>query len=223
MRILIIEDDEHLRLTLKRGLESELFVVDHMPDGVNGSYIARTNTYNLILIDYILPGKDGLQITKDLREAGVTAPILIMSVKGEVDDKVKLLDAGADDYIVKPFTYSELLARIKALSRRDYRITESVITIDDLTIDSHANEVTCKGERKYFTRKEFQILHCLAKKKGEVVTRGELLEEVWDMEANPFSNTVEAHIRNIRRKLDPKNQDGYIRTISGRGYKMPNK
>lgn len=221
MRILIVEDDEHLRLSLKRGLESEFYTVDHIEDGVNGSYIARTNEYQLIILDYILPGKTGLEITKEIRNKGINSPILIMSVKGESEDKVNLLESGADDYIVKPFSYGEFRARVQALTRRNYRIQEEILTIDDLTLDARKTEVTKEGKRVYLTRKEFLILQTLMKKPGEVISRGELLEEVWNMSADPFSNTVEAHVRNLRKKVDTSDKK-LIHTIHGRGYKVDN-
>ncbi len=218
MRILIIEDDEYLRLSLKKALESDLYVVDHMGDGVNGSYIARTHDYNLIIIDYILPGKNGLEIVKEIRAKGVNTPILIMSVRSEIDDKVHLLESGADDYIVKPFTYQEFRARVHALLRRNYKIIDETMVIDDLTIDISKTEVIKKGEKVYLTRKEFMLLQSLARNPGKVITRAELLEEVWNRDSDPFSNTVEAHIRNLRKKLESDKR--LIHTIPGRGYKI---
>lgn len=147
MRILIIEDDEYLRLSLKKALESDVYTVDHMADGINGSYIARTHDYNLIIIDYILPGKSGLEVLKEIRAKGVHTPIMIMSVRSEIDDKVSLLESGADDYIVKPFTYQEFRARTQALLRRNYKIIDETMTIDDLTIDISKTEVIKKGEK----------------------------------------------------------------------------
>lgn len=218
MRILIIEDDEYLRLSLKKALESDLYTVDHMADGVNGSYIARTHDYNLIIIDYILPGKSGLEVLKDIRAKGVNTPIMIMSVRSEVDDKVSLLESGADDYIVKPFTYQEFRARVHALLRRNYKIIDETMVIDDLTIDISKTEVIKKGEKVYLTRKEFMLLQSLARNPGKVITRAELLEEVWNRDSDPFSNTVEAHIRNLRKKLESDKR--IIHTVPGRGYKI---
>ncbi len=220
MRILIVEDDEHLRLSLKRGLESEFYTVDHMDDGANGSYIARTNDYQLIILDYILPGKDGLQILKEIRAKGNHVPVMIMSVRGDSNDKVTLLENGADDYLAKPFTYNEFRARVHALTRRNYKIVQEVLTIDDLTMDVRKTEVTKDGKRVYLTRKEFLILQSLMTRKGEVVSRGELLEQVWNRETDPFSNTVEAHVRNLRKKVDLENDRRLIHTVPGRGYKV---
>ena len=219
MKILIIEDDEYLRLTLKKALEADMFTVDHMPDGVNGSYMARTNTYNLIIVDYILPGKNGLDIVKEIRAAGLQCPIMIISVRGEVEDKVNLLEHGADDYLAKPFSYPEFRARVHALTKRNYKISEEILTIDDLTIDTRRIEITKSGERVYLTRKEFGILQTLSRKRGQVVSRQEIVEEVWDMNSDPFSNTVEAHMRNLRKKIESSNRQ-IIQTIPGRGYKM---
>jgi two-component system copper resistance phosphate regulon response regulator CusR len=219
MKILIIEDDEFLRVTLKQALESDVFTVDQMPDGVNGSYMARTNKYNLIIIDYILPGKDGLTIVKEIREARIECPILIMSVKGEVNDKVTLLEGGADDYLAKPFTYPEFRARVHALTKRNYKISEEILMIDDLTIDTRRIEITKSGQPVYLTRKEFGILQTLSRKRGQVVSRQEIVEEVWDMNSDPFSNTVEAHMRNLRKKIESPHRQ-IIQTIPGRGYKM---
>jgi DNA-binding response OmpR family regulator len=218
MRILIIEDDEYLRLSLKKALESDLYVVDHMGDGVNGSYVARTHDYNLIIIDYVLPGKTGLEVVKEIRAKGVNTPILIMSVRSEIDDKINLLESGADDYIVKPFTYQEFRARVHALLRRNYKIIDETMVIDDLTIDISKTEVIKKGEKVYLTRKEFMLLQSLARNPGKVITRAELLEEVWNRDSDPFSNTVEAHIRNLRKKLESDKR--LIHTVPGRGYKI---
>lgn len=219
MRILIIEDDEYLRLMLKQALEADLFTVDHMPDGVNGSYMARTSAYNLIVIDYILPGKNGLDIVKEIRKAGIQSPIIMISVRGEVDDKVNLLQAGADDYLAKPFNYAEFRARVYALTKRNYKISEEVLTIDDLTIDTKRVEITRSGERVYLTRKEFGILQTLSRKRGQVVSRQEIVDEVWDMNSDPLSNTVEAHMRNLRKKIESPDRQ-IIMTVPGRGYKM---
>lgn len=219
MRILIIEDDEYLRLMLKQALEADLFTVDHMPDGVNGSYMARTSTYNLIVIDYILPGKNGLDIVKEIRKAGIQCPIMMISVRGEVEDKVTLLEHGADDYLAKPFNYAEFRARVHALTKRNYKISEEILTIDDLTIDTQRIEITKSGERVYLTRKEFGILQTLSRKRGHVVSRQEIVDEVWDMNSDPLSNTVEAHMRNLRKKIESPNRQ-IIKTIPGRGYKM---
>jgi DNA-binding response OmpR family regulator len=218
MRILIIEDDDFLRLSLKKALESEMYIVDHIGDGINGSYIARTHDYNLIIVDYILPGKDGLEVIQDIRKKGVNSPILVMSARGDIGDKVNLLESGADDYIVKPFTYQEFRARVHALLRRNYKIIEETMTIDDVTIDISKTEVLKNGEKVYLTKKEFMILQSLTRNPGHVITRAELLEEAWGRDTDPFSNTIEAHIRNLRKKIESEKR--LIHTVPGRGYKI---
>lgn len=226
MRILIIEDDKDFREILQTSLEAESFVVDTASDGQSGSYIARTNHYNLIILDYLLPGKNGDQVSKEMRLAGIQIPILVMSVKTEPYDKVLLLDSGADDYLCKPFAFTELMARIRSLMRRPYDTQSPVLTLDDLTIDTEAKEVFRDGQEVYLTRKEYMLLECMTRKCGKIVTRAEIVEEVWDNETDPFSNTVEAHIRNLRKKLrkagsaNGDTEKEYIHTISGRGYKV---
>ncbi len=222
MRILIIEDDADFREILKTSLEAESFVVDTAEDGRSGSYVARTNHYNLIILDYLLPDKNGNIVCKELREHGVTIPILIMSVKTDSYDKVLLLDSGADDYICKPFAFTELMARIRSLMRRPYNTMSPTLVLDDLSIDTDAKVVTRDGQEVYLTRKEYMLLECMTRRCGKIVTRAEIVEEVWDNEANPFSNTVEAHIRNLRKKLrrTTNEEKEYIHTIPGRGYKV---
>ncbi len=220
MRILVVEDDALLRESLKRGLTAEGYVVDTAEDGENGSYIARTNTYSLIVLDYMLPSKNGDEICRELREKGVNTPIIITSVRSEIPQKVELFKAGADDYLCKPYSFLELIARIKTLMKRPYAIQNAVMTLDDLTIDIESQQVDVSGERVYLTRKEFMLLGCMARKCGKVISRTEIMEEVWNNDSDPFSNTVEAHIRNLRKKLEIKNNKRFIHTIPGRGYKL---
>lgn len=221
MRILIIEDDNDFRETLKISLQAESFVVDTADNGESGSYTARTNHYNLIVLDYLLPKKNGDKVCQELRSANIKTPILAMSVKTDVSDKVLLLDNGADDYICKPFAFSELMARIRTLMRRPYETQQPTMVLDDLTIDTETKEVHRSGNPVYLTRKEYMLLECMTRKCGKIVTRAEIVEEVWDNEANPFSNTIETHIRNLRRKLNKTGSNRqYIHTIPGRGYKV---
>ena len=219
MRILIIEDDQYLREILRKVLSDELFVVDTASDGESGSYIARTNKYDLFILDYMLPYKNGDIISKEIRDNGIQTPILTMSIKTSIDDKIKLYNQGVDDYICKPFSPTELVMRVKALLRRPYHVAPETYTLDDLTIDRAAQEVKVDGELIYLTKKEYMIIECMAQKCGQIVTRSHLIETVWDNETNPFSNTIEAHIRNVRKKIE-KNKKRYIHTIPGRGYKL---
>lgn len=220
MRILVIEDDDELRELLKKSLEAETFIVDTADNGEKGSYIARTNRYNLIILDYLMPQKNGDQVCKELRSTGVTCPVLIISVQSEVADKVNLLECGADDYMCKPFSFTELVARIHSLLRRSYDIKEPVLMLDDLTIDTEAKLVTKSGRNIYLTRKEYMLLECMARKSGRIMTRAEIMEEVWGNDTDPFSNTVEAHVRNLRKKIETDPRERCIHTIPGRGYKF---
>ncbi|MEI6042557.1 MAG: response regulator transcription factor [bacterium] len=219
MKILIIDDDIFLAEAMKSSLESLCYVVDMAHDGKSGSYIARINKYNIILLDLILPEKDGVTICKEIRMAGITCPILVVSTQSEIPDKVTMLKIGADDYITKPFNIEELLARINALTKRPYEIMEDVMTLDDLTIDTNTQMVTKQGQEVYLTRKEYMLLNCFARNEGKIITRGRILEEVWERDSNPFTNTVETHIRNLRKKIETGDKR-MIHTVSGRGYRM---
>ncbi|MEI8062303.1 MAG: response regulator transcription factor [bacterium] len=217
MKILLVEDNHDIRETLKMNLESEMFTVDCTDNGDSASYLARTNYYDLILLDYMLPNKNGLQVCKEVRTAGKKAPIIIISVCGKVPEKVALLEAGADDYLQKPFSFSELLARIRAITRRPYQINSPILTIEDVSLDIARQNVSRNGENIYLTRKEFMLLECFARNRGRIVSRGFINENVWENDSNPFSNTIEAHIRNLRKKLDDRKAQ-LIKTVPGRGY-----
>lgn len=222
MRILLIEDDIQLCKALIECLETEGIVVDTCHEGATGSYIARTNNYNAILLDNILPKKLGVDVCRELRRSYVKTPILIMSIHGNAEERVSYLEAGADDCIAKPFSIAELVARLKALMRRPYNITEQVITIDDVTINSETHTVIKNGKSVYMTRKEFMILEQMAKKPGQVITRTDIMDHVWNKDFDPFSNTIETHIRNIRKKIESK-RTKKIETIPGCGYRLSTK
>ncbi len=219
MRILIIEDDKEIAEFLKTSLETESFVVDVFHDGERGSFIARTEEYDLIILDHILPRKDGFQICQEVRQNGKMIPILMLSVKTEVPLKVGLLNLGADDYMTKPFVFDELLARIRVLLRRPVAYKPSQLKIDDLVLDPSAQRVTRGRKEIYLTRKEFILLQYMMQNRGRVLSRGMILEHVWNRETDPFSNTIEAHILNLRKKVDISSKK-LIHTVSGRGYRM---
>ena len=218
MKILIIEDNLVLADTVKRALQSKGYIVDVAGDGKTGSYIARTNKYHIILLDLILPDKSGVIVCKDIRKSGITSPIIIISSQSDINDKITMLDIGADDYLTKPFSIEELIARIKALSRRPYNISDEVIMLHDLTINTSNQTVTKYGKEIYLTRKEYALLHCFARNEGKIVSRGHILEEVWEKDCNPFTNTIETHVRNLRKKIETNKK--IIHTINGRGYKI---
>jgi len=220
MRILLVEDDEQILTTLKLRLRSEGFSVDTEKDGIKGSFLARTNNYDVIILDYILPRKGGGKICQEIRNRGTTTPIIMISVESELPTRVELLNMGADDYIAKPFPFEELLARIRAVLRRPAQIKEEILTIDDLVLDSTRCLVERGGRKIKLTRKEFALLEYLLRHKGTVLSRGRLMEHVWDIHGDLFSNTIETHILNLRKKLGKGGGKKLIHTISGRGYKI---
>ncbi len=220
MRILIVEDNIHIKDLVKLGLEAESFSVDTCTDGETGSYTARTNEYDLVILDIGLPKKRGTDVCKEIRKAGKTMPILMLSVESEVLTKVELLALGADDYMTKPFSFEELLARVRALLRRPVQVVAERLTAGDLTLDSRTHEVERARTPIYLTRKEFLLLEYLMRHSGSIVTRGKLLEHVWDLDGNPFSNSIETHICNLRKKLSTSRLPNIIHNIPGRGYRL---
>lgn len=220
MKILIVDDEKEIRTFLKASLEAAGFIVDTAEDGENGLFMAKTNTYDLVLLDMIMPYKTGDQVCQELRDAGYNAAIIILSVRSEATTKTNLLNIGADDYLSKPFSFDELLARINAVLRRPKEISDEELKIDNLVLND--NKYTVKrGEISiHLTKKEFSLLEYLMINTGKVLTRTQIMEHVWDMNADPFSNTIETHMRNLRKKIDLKNEKKLIHTISGRGYKI---
>lgn len=220
MRVLIVEDEEGISSFLKAGLESEYFAVDIAEDGERGSYMARTNDYDIIVLDNMLPKKEGSEVCSDIRKHGKNTPIIMLSARAELGIKVDLLNKGADDYLTKPFSLDELIARIRALLRRPAAVSSEILEIDDLVMDTKRH-LTKRGNRDiYLTKKEFMLLQLLMRKKGSVVTRGSIMEHVWDMNIDPFSNTIESHILNIRKKISLKGKQDLIHTLPGIGYKV---
>jgi DNA-binding response OmpR family regulator len=220
MRILVIDDQEELAQSLKMGLESQCYAVDIEHDGERGLYRARTNDYDLILLDNVLPGKLGPDICRELREYKMTTPIMILSVQSDIEQKIRLLNCGADDYLAKPFSFAELSARVRALLRRPRQIEAPQLIIDDLVLDRKTYSATRNKKAIYLTPKEFSLLEYLMKNKDAVVSRGMILEHVWDESADPFSNSIETHIMNLRRKIDQSHKRKLIHTVPGRGYKI---
>ncbi|KND47048.1 MAG: two-component system, OmpR family, response regulator [Parcubacteria bacterium C7867-004] len=220
MRILVVEDEPKIACFLKEALIAEFFAVDVAVDGEIGSYLARTNDYDLIILDNLLPKKEGIQVCKDIRAVGKNLPILVVSVKTGINDKVTLLNAGADDYLTKPFILEELLARVRALLRRPAGLEEDELIVDDIFLDARSGSVRKGDKRVYLTRKEFMLLQYLMRNEGIVLSRGMILEHVWDMSVDIFSNTIESHILSLRKKLDDMSKDRLIQTVPGRGYRM---
>ncbi|MDB5254016.1 MAG: two component transcriptional regulator, winged helix family [Parcubacteria group bacterium] len=219
MKLLIIEDDPQVSAFLKRSFEAESFAVDTADDGEKGSFHARTNEYDAIILDNMLPKKQGIDVCRDIRKANNPTPILMLSVKSDIPEKVILLEAGVDDYMTKPYSYDELSARIRSLLRRKPLIEVEIYTFGDLSIDLTKQKISLKGKDVYLTRKEFSLLELLVKNTGHIVSRGRIMEHVWDMNGNPFSRTIETHILNLRKKIETKTEK-YIHNIPGRGYKF---
>ncbi len=220
MRLLLIEDDTNLRESIRISLEAECYAVDTAEDGEEGSYLGRTGDYDLIILDVSLPKKDGCAVCTDIRHYHKHTPIIMLSVISDPQEKVRLLDCGADDYMTKPFLFKELLARMRALLRRPSRLSSDILQIQDLIIDVAKQKVTRNGKDIYLTRKEFSLLEYLMRHQGAVVSRGMIMEHVWNAESDPFSNTIEAHILNVRKKVDMSKRKPLIHTVPGRGYRI---
>lgn len=219
MSLLLIEDDPNIVLSLSLTLNKAGFKVESANDGLAGFNLALFNKYELILLDCNLPRLNGFEIVKRLRAEKITTPIIILTVLGELNDKVELLNLGADDYLTKPFAFSELLARVKALLRRPPSLKGDILKIGNLELDPDKFLVTKNNIRIPLSSREFSLLEYLMANKGRFLSHQKIMEEIWGEEADPFSNTIEVHIMNLRRKLETKNEH-YIFTASNRGYKV---
>ncbi|MEK7464029.1 MAG: response regulator transcription factor [Patescibacteria group bacterium] len=222
MKILIIEDDEDVIDFLRVSLKSESFTVDVARNGSDGSFLARTNPYDMIIIDYSLPVKNGLTVCKEIRTAEIETPIIFLTIHLEIKKKIDALDIGADDYIVKPFSFDELRSRIYAIKRRPKKIESLILAAGDIVIDTRKQDARRENIALNLTRKEYNLLEYLVKNKNMVVSRGMIMEHVWNAESDPLSNTVEAHILNLRKKINIESALGknkeIIRNVPGRGY-----
>ncbi len=218
MRILAIEDEPLIRSVIQSTLADEHFAVDTAADGEQGAYLAKTNDYDLIILDNVLPKKNGIVVCQELRACGKTTPILSLSVQGDAATKVQLLEAGVDDYLTKPFHIDELIARVRALLRRPPQIVSDVLTVDDIVLDTKRKTVMRGATYIKLTRKEFMLLHYLMQNKASILSRGMILEHVWDKNIDPFSNTIEAHILTLRRKIERPHKKKIIHTVQGQGY-----
>lgn len=219
MRILIVEDNVKLAGYMKQMLEENSYSVDTYVDGKTGERVARSDSYDLLILDIMLPERDGIEVCKNLRKDDVNIPIIMITAKGEVDDKVAGLDSGADDYLVKPFDMKELLARTKALLRRPQATFHDLVKVQDLVMDSSKHEVTKAGKKLSLTLKEYAILEYFMINVNTVITREQLLEHCWDFAYSAFSNITDVYVRQLRKKLQDTNEK-YIQTIRGVGYKF---
>lgn len=223
MKILVVEDNKKLADNLKQGLMQEGYAVDVIEDGLVAErrILFNRDEYDLIVLDRMLPGKDGILVCHDWRDNGVTVPILMLTALNTTDDKVTGLDAGADDYLAKPFAFKELLARIHALLRRPKQSFPDILDSGDISINTRSRTVTYKNKPISLTLKEFMVLEYLMRNINKVVTRDELYSHAWDFADSSFSNTVDVHIKNLRKKIHDNGK--IIQTIRGVGYRMEKK
>ncbi len=221
MRILIVEDEKKIADSIKKGLTQEAFAVDAAYDGETGFDLASTEDYDVIILDLMLPKLDGLEVCRRLRKNQVPSPILMLTAKGQLDDKIEGLNVGADDYLVKPFAFAELLARIRALARRPKDALGSELVIEDLCLNTITYEVIRDDHRIQLSKKEFALLEYLLRNKNRILNKDQIINHVWDYEADVLPNTVEVYIGYLRNKIDKpfKDKPSLIHTVRGFGYK----
>ena len=218
MRLLLVEDSERLQRHVGQGLREAGYAVDIAETGTQGLWMAKSVDYDVIVLDLMLPGMSGMELLQKLRDAGRDTHVLILTAKDTLDDRISGLNAGADDYLIKPFAFEELLARVQALVRRRHNRKHPVLSIGDLRIDVAARSVTRGGQSVDLTPREFALLECLAVHTGEVVSRTEIESRIYDEQAEPMSNVVDAAIYALRKKIDAPGQPSLIETRRGMGY-----
>lgn len=218
MKYLVIEDDRGTAEMVRNGLASGNNVVEVASDGSDGSYLGRSYDYDAIVLDYSLPKKDGLVVCKEIRVSGRSTPILFLSMTDDTETKVAAFKLGADDYVTKPFSMQELSARLNAITRRPAIVDKTVLKVGDLSLNTEKHIVHRGNKQIHLTRKEFMLLEYFMKNIGIILSRALLIEHVWTADSNLFSNTVEAHIRNLRKKLNTGKKANLIANIPGRGY-----
>ena len=221
MRILLVEDEPSAARFIAKGLREAKHAVDIATDGLAASRQCQENDYDAVILDVMLPGKDGLAVCRDLRAAGSDVPVLMLTARDAVEARVQGLDAGADDYLTKPFDFRELLARVRALTRRDRRpLAPERIEVGPLAIDVAGQRVWVDGRELELTSREYALLEYLARRAGEVVGRADIAEHVWDENYDPFSNVVDVYVQRLRRKVDTGDGPSLIRTRRGQGYQL---
>ena len=220
MRILLVEDDSRMADVIAKGLRENSYAVDVVHDGERGLYQSSINDYDVIVLDVLLPVCDGYEVCRALRMRGNTTPILMLTARATIDDRVTGFDAGADDYLTKPFSFRELLARVHALLRRNAHLRPDVLQIADLTIDSISHRVSRASREVHLTAKEYALLEYLARRAGQLVSRAEIAAHVWDDTFDPFSNTIEVYMNRLRRKIDDNHSVKLLHTRRGEGYML---
>jgi DNA-binding response OmpR family regulator len=218
MRILLVEDDAGVRRFVIKGLREQAYAVDAAATGEEALYQADINEYDLIILDVMIPGPDGFEVCRRLRKAGRQMPILMLTARDAIEDRVSGLDRGADDYLTKPFEFRELLARLRALLRRSAELHPPRLNVGDLVLDTAAQSATRAGHVISLTHKEYALLEYLVRNAGRVVSRAAIAEHVWDETFDPFSNLIEVYINRLRRKIDPDGSSGLLQTRRGAGY-----
>lgn len=223
MKILLVEDEAKTGDYLKQGLSEAGFLTDWVQDGLSGSQQALNEHYDLIILDVMLPGRTGWQILQDIRQLGKTTPVLFLTARDQVQDRVKGLEAGADDYLVKPFAFAELLARVRTLLRRERNREPDVLHIADLELDLRRRRAQRSGQRIDLTAKEFALLELLMRRQGEILPRSLIASQVWDMNFDSDTNVVEVAVRRLRSKIDDNFSVKLIHTMRGMGYVLEEK
>ena len=218
MRILLVEDESDLRQIIKKRLIKEKYTVDDCQDGLEAEDYIDMTEYDGIILDGMLPGKDGLDILKEMRRKGNHTPVLMLTARDSIENRVKGLDYGADDYLVKPFSFEELLARLRAVMRRKPVFVSEVLTVDDLQMNLHTKDVMRNGERIELSSKEYMLLEYLMQNKNIVLSREQIQERVWGYDFEGGSNVVDVYIRYLRKKIDHENEKKLIQTVRGVGY-----
>lgn len=220
MKILIVDDEQLIVEFLKQGLEAKLFTVEAALDGERGAFLGRTGSYDLIILDYNLPLMTGPEVLKEIRREKKHVPVIMLTVRSEIKTKEEMFALGVDDYLTKPFLFDELLMRINAILKRPDKTEGELFKIDNLSLSTRTKIVRRGGHELYLTRREFALLEYLIHNRGLIVSRQQLLEHVWDYNADPFSNSIESHIASLRRKLNQNKNRNLIHTFNGRGYKL---
>ena len=220
MRLLLVEDDKKAARVLARGFGEEGFVVDVAHSGEVGDELATSNRYDAIVLDWLLPRKDGLSVCQDLRKRGTRTPILMLTARDSLPDRVAGLDSGADDYLTKPFAFEELLARVRALLRRSELTRPPVLEVGDLSLDPVSHRVTRGAQEISLTPKEYLILETLMRHAGQVVSRTRIGESVWEDDPDDLTNLVDVHVSHLRRKVDSGNRPPLIHTVRSRGFRL---
>jgi two-component system copper resistance phosphate regulon response regulator CusR len=221
MRVLLVEDEPNAALVLAKGLREQAYAVDLAADGEAAVFQAGTTDYDAVILDVMLPLKDGFAVCRTIRESGCAVPILMVTARDAVEARIEGLDSGADDYLVKPFDFGELLARLRALIRRGRQpLLQQPLIVGPLTIDTRGRRVQVRNRDVSLTAKEYALLEYLARRAGDVVSRGDIAEHVWDEHYDPLSNVVDVYVQRLRRKLDRPGAESLIRTRRGEGYQL---